>query len=162
MILKARTKYGVICGTEGTHCTVFKGIPYAKAPVGDLRFKKPEEPDDFDSEYAADHFRARCIQAAPEGFYKKEFYDDSAFLPEESEDCLYLNIWTPVESAEDCLPVAFWIHGGAFMNGFGSELEFDGEAFAKKGVILVTINYRLNIFGFFASSKHPMPSRKRL
>ncbi len=152
MIKKAGTKYGVILGTEEKHCTVFKGIPYAKAPVGELRFKKPEEPDAFSAEYAADHFRARCIQAAPEGFYKKEFYDNPAFMPEESEDCLYLNIWTPAESTEDRLPVAFWIHSGAFMNGFGSELEFDGEAFAKKGVILVTINYRLNIFGFFAHS----------
>ena len=157
MLQRVTTKYGVIRGENTDYGTVFKGIPYAKAPVGELRFKRPEEPDAFDGEYAADHFRARCIQAAPEGFYKKEFYDDPAFLPEESEDCLYLNIWTPAESTEERLPVAFWIHGGAFMNGFGSELEFDGEAFAKKGVILVTINYRLNIFGFFA---HPWLSEE--
>ena len=68
------------------------------------------------------------------------------------EDCLYLNIWTPDVSTDKKLPVAFYIHGGAFLNGFGSEIEFDGEAFARRGVILVTINYRLGAFGFFA---HP-------
>ena len=73
------------------------------------------------------------------------------------EDCLYLNIWTPDVSTDKKLPVAFYIHGGAFLNGFGSEIEFDGEAFARRGVILVTINYRLGAFGFFA---HPGLNRK--
>ena len=84
-------------------------------------------------------------------FYGKEFYDE--MVPPESEDCLYLNIWTPASAAPgDNLPVLFWIHGGAFMHGCGTEKEFDGEGFAKKGVILVSINYRVNVFGFFA---HP-------
>ena len=84
-------------------------------------------------------------------FYSKEFYDD--MVPPESEDCLYLNIWTPASAQPgDKLPVLFWIHGGAFMHGCGTEKEFDGEGMAKKGVILVTINYRVNVFGFFA---HP-------
>ena len=87
----------------------------------------------------------------PWTFYGKEFYRG---LPDdESEDCLYLNIWTPASAtAQSRLPVLFWIHGGAFLHGCGSEKEFDGEGFAKKGVILVTINYRVNAFGFFA---HP-------
>ena len=92
--------------------------------------------------------------AAPIPFinYGKEFYADPDFVPEMDEDCLYLNIWTPAKSGDEKLPVAFWIHGGAFMNGYGSEIEFDGEAFAKKGIILVTINYRLGAFGFLC---HP-------
>lgn len=85
------------------------------------------------------------------GFYGKEFYDE--LVPPCGEDCLRLNIWTPASAGPDSrLPVLFWIHGGAFMHGCGSEKEFDGEGFAKKGVILVTINYRVNVFGFFA---HP-------
>ena len=68
------------------------------------------------------------------------------------EDCLYLNIWTPAETGEDKLPVMMWIHGGGAQEGFGYELEFDGEALCRQKVILVTINYRLNIFGFFS---HP-------
>ena len=90
------------------------------------------------------------------GFYGREFYADPAYDVEISEDCLYLNIWTPEdavgEDAKAGLPVAFWIHGGAFMSGYGSEQEFDGAAYAKRGVILVTINYRLNVYGFLA---HP-------
>ena len=84
-------------------------------------------------------------------FYGREFYDD--LVPPEDEDCLYLNIWTPAEAGPASkLPVLFWIHGGAFMHGCSSEKEFDGEGFARKGVILVSVNYRVNAFGFFA---HP-------
>lgn len=75
-----------------------------------------------------------------------------------SEDCLYLNVWTPASGKTDAkLPVAFWIHGGAFMGGFGYEKEFDGEAFARRGVVLVTINYRLGLLGFMA---HPALSKE--
>ena len=84
-------------------------------------------------------------------FYSKEFYDE--MVPPEDEDCLYLNVWTPADAQPGSkLPVLFWIHGGAFMHGCGSEKEFDGEGMARKGVILVTVNYRVNVFGFFA---HP-------
>ena len=68
------------------------------------------------------------------------------------EDCLYLNVWTPAQSREEKLPVIFWVHGGAFMTGYGHSAHFDGEYFARQGVILVTINYRLNIFGWMT---HP-------
>jgi para-nitrobenzyl esterase len=82
--------------------------------------------------------------------YGKEFYSDG--MPEMSEDCLYLNVWAPSASINDRgkgLPVAIWIHGGAFDHGFGNEIEFDGDAWAARGVILVTINYRVGLFGFF-------------
>lgn len=83
-------------------------------------------------------------------FYIKEFYSNPEFMPECSEDGLYLNIWTPAKNPSEKLPVAIWIHGGGFLGGFGSEMEFDGEAFCNQNVILVTINYRLNLFGFLA------------
>ena len=129
----------------------YLGIPFAKPPVGDLRWKRPEKPEPYEAVLSADHFPNRCMQSPQQGFYLKEFYEDAQFMPPISEDCLYLNIWTP-EDAEPGknYPVALWIHGGAFMGGFASEMEFDGEAFAKKGVILVSIQYRLGIFGFFA------------
>jgi para-nitrobenzyl esterase len=84
--------------------------------------------------------------------YQKEFYNDEDFMPPMAEDCLYLNVWTPAASEEDRLPVALWLHGGAYINGFSSELEFDGAAYARQGVILVTIAYRLGALGFLT---HP-------
>lgn len=152
-IKTAITKYGSLSGTEMNGYMVFRGIPYAKPPIGELRFEPPREPAPWQGIRKADKFPNRCIQGPMnEGFYGKEFYSDPTFMPECSEDSLYLNIWTPAKSEGDNLPVAVWIHGGAFAAGYGSEMEFDGEAFAKKGVILVTINYRLGILGFLA---HP-------
>ena len=82
-------------------------------------------------------------------FFRKEFYP---FEQKAGDDCLKLNVWTPAETTEDKLPVMFWIHGGGLGSGYGHEMEFDGEALCKEGVVLVTINYRVNYFGFFA---HP-------
>lgn len=147
------TKNGKIEGIQEEGYSVFKGIPYAKAPIGELRWKAPQPLDNWDGVLKADCFKAKSMQEVHEDpFYDKEFYDDPSFSVNISEDSLYLNIWTPADKAEEKLPVAFWIHGGAFMGGYGSEKEFDGEALCKKGVILVTINYRVNIFGFLA---HP-------
>ena len=88
------------------------------------------------------------------GLYGKEFYSDENL--KQSEDCLYLNIWTPASAQPgDKLPVFFWIHGGAFTHGSGAEKEFDGEQFAKNGVVFVSINYRVGALGFFA---HPRAS----
>lgn len=136
--------------------TVYKGIPYAKPPVGGLRFLEPQEPEPWEGIFQADTFQAKCPQE-PSGYplYTKEFYSDPEYLREDSEDCLYLNIWVPDGARE--LPVAFWVHGGGFGGGYGSEIEFDGEAYCKKGIILVTIQYRVNIFGFFS---HPWLDEK--
>lgn len=147
------TKYGSISGVIQNGYTVFKGIPYAKPPIGELRFRAPEEIDPWDGVYHANTFKNKCMQSElPKeiSFYIKEFYSNPEFMPECSEDSLYLNIWTPANKTSEKLPVAFWIHGGGFLGGFGSEMEFDGEAFCKQGVILVTINYRLGLFGFLA------------
>ncbi len=152
-----QTKYGPVEGVRMDGYTVYKGIPYAKPPVGELRFRAPQEPECFEGVFRADTFGNIAPQSLPEeghpimGRFRKEFYSDPAFLPPMSEDCLYLNIWAP-EGAEEKLPVAFWIHGGGFGGGYGSEMEFDGESYCKKGVILVSINYRVGILGFLA---HP-------
>ena len=149
--IMVETKYGKIEGVDHGWYTAYLGVPYAKAPVGELRWKAPEAPDQYDGVLKAVEFQAKNWQR--EGStppWDKDFYDDPAFSRKLSEDCLYLNIWAP-KNAEKC-PVAFWIHGGAFMGGSGGEKEFDGTAYARRGVIFVSIQYRLGIFGFLA---HP-------
>ncbi len=138
--------------TESDGVVAYKGIPYAAAPVGDLRWKAPQPVTPWEGTLVADHFGPAAWQTdkTPGEFYQKEFFWEGD--PERSEDCLYLNIWTPAAGENKHLPVALWIHGGAYTQGFGHEVEFDGEAWARKGVVLVTINYRLGIFGFFS---HP-------
>ncbi|MDD7740024.1 MAG: carboxylesterase family protein [Lachnospiraceae bacterium] len=153
-LVETRTKYGRIRGLDQGSYTVFRGIPYAKPPVGELRFCAPKEPEVYEGLYEADHFRAACPQERhdPNSFYGKEFHLDPEFDAEQSEDCLYLNIWTPAKTQEEKLPVAFWIHGGAFLHGYSHEMEFDGKEYCRRGVILVTINYRVGALGFLA---HP-------
>ena len=149
------TKQGPIRGglSSDGNTVIFKGVPYAQPPVGELRFRRPQEHTPWTAPLDCTAFSPRCPQAelASMEFYGKEFYD--VMIPPGNEDCLYLNIWTPADAEPGAkLPVLFWIHGGAFMHGCGTEKEFDGEGCAKKGVVLVTINYRVNVFGFFA---HP-------
>ena len=147
------TTKGQISGIETEFGYVYKGIPYAKPPVGELRFHAPVPVEPWQGVFKADKFSNRAIQRGQnEGdFYYKEFFDDPQFVTPMSEDCLYLNIWTPKE-IKGKLPVAIYIHGGGFFNGHSFEKEMDGEAYAKRDVILVTINYRLGMLGFFA---HP-------
>jgi para-nitrobenzyl esterase len=132
-----KTEQGQISGVAGATdgVRVFKGIPFAEPPVGDRRWKAPKAPAAWTGVKAADKFGAQCVQGRGGGT---------------SEDCLYLNIYTAAKSASDKRPVMVWIHGGALTSGAGSI--YDGEVLAKKGVVLVTINYRLGVFGFFA---HP-------
>lgn len=145
------TTKGKIKGIQKEHYTLFAGVPYAKAPIGDLRWRAPEEMAPWQEVYEATTFPNSCLQNPPHtAFYQKEFASDLQYQVTNSEDCLYLNIWTPNKRSESPLPVAFWIHGGAFMGGHCSEVAFDGQAYCQRGVILVTINYRLNIFGFLA------------
>ncbi len=148
-----KTALGEISGLETQSAYVYKGIPYAQPPINENRFRAPQPVKPWSGIYKADHFSFICPQTPEKegSFYHKEFFSDSTFMPDTNEDCLYLNIWTPKEINKPC-PVAIWIHGGGFLHGFGSEMEFDGDAYAKKGVILVTINYRLGFFGYFS---HP-------
>jgi para-nitrobenzyl esterase len=139
--------------TEVPGILLYKGIPYAAPPVGDLRWREPQPVVPWSGVRVCDTFGAAAPQklTEPGSFYDKEFYAQSPHV--KNEDCLYLNVWTPAAGKENAkLPVAMWIHGGAYRNGFGHENEFDGKAWAEKGVILVTINYRLGVLGFLA---HP-------
>lgn len=148
-----KTKYGLIKGVKEKESYVFKGVPYAKPPVGELRFKAPEKPDNFNGVYDATEFKNRSAQSEsgnPHDFYTKEFYMDKVYKTPISEDSLYLNIWTPLEKSSEKYPVFFYIHGGAFMGGTGHEIEFRTDAYAKEGIILVTINYRVGALGFLA------------
>jgi para-nitrobenzyl esterase len=145
-----RVEQGLLSGTTGTHpeVRVYRGIPFAAPPVGDLRWKAPQPPAAWQGIRAATEFSHECWQTP---------YPPAAALYQHklaslSEDCLYLNIWTAAKSANDKLPVMVWIHGGGFTRGSGSSTAYDGDTLARKGVVLVTINYRLGIFGFFA---HP-------
>lgn len=139
---------GVACGWPSI--TAFYGIPYAAPPVGELRWRPPQPAAPWEGVRDCARPGPRCPQAGVSGdFYRREFYPVEEPM---SEDCLYLNIWTPAQSLEGRLPVMFWIHGGAFVTGYGHSAHFDGEHFARQGVILVTINYRLNIFGWMV---HP-------
>lgn len=157
MLKQVITKYGICEGSVSSGgYALFKGIPYAAPPVGELRWKPPVEPNAWEDVRKCDHWGAASMQKVAfksrSTGYGKEFYAGSDYPPKMSEDCLYLNIWTPAENANDKLPVMMWLHGGGVQTGYGHEIEFDGDAYCKRGVILVTINYRLNIFGYFS---HP-------
>ena len=144
---------GVETRTPGV--IVYKGIPYAAPPVGEFRWREPRPVIPWKDVKVADTFGAPAVQAkhTPGGYTPEFFYDGD---PEFSEDCLYLNIWTPAAGRKGRkLPVTLWIHGGGYTAGWGSEPEMDGEEWAKHGGILVTFNYRLGIFGFFT---HPLLS----
>jgi para-nitrobenzyl esterase len=124
----------------------FKGIPFAQPPVGDLRWREPQPVKDWSGVRNADAFGPTCMQRlSPNADYW--FRGDGM-----SEDCLYLNVWTPAKSGREKLPVLVYIFGGGFQNGDGSEPRYDGESMARRGIVAVSLNYRTNIFGFFA---HP-------
>lgn len=144
-----RVESGALSGVSGINSDVkvFKGIPYATPPTGDLRWRAPKAPPKWEGVRMADKFSATCMQTP----YAEGSPYRSAAEPV-SEDCLYLNVWTAARSMKEHRPVMVWIHGGALTRGSGSMATYDGEELAKKGVLLVTINYRLGIFGFFA---HP-------
>ena len=141
-----RTTQGAVSGVSlPDGITVFRGIRYAQAPTGNLRWKPPVPPLAWKGVYAATKFGPACIQpmSPPDS---KDVYADS--LPKLSEDCLFLNVWKPAHAAN--APVMVWIHGGALRGMSGSEPIYNGSELARKGVIVVTLNYRLGIFGYLA------------
>ena len=149
-----RIEGGLVKGvpTETPGVTVFKGIPYAAPPVRELRWKAPQPVKPWNGLKVCDSWGHPAWQMShTPGGYTPEFFFDGD--PEFSEDCLYLNIWTPAAGkAEAKLPVTLWIHGGGYVEGWGFEPEMDGEEWAAHGGILVTFNYRLGLLGFLA---HP-------
>ena len=152
-LLQAVTQYGAVLGqpSDNQRISIFKGIPFAKPPVGPLRWREPQKPDPWDQPYSACTFGPIPYQyRVPAGSVtQKEFY------PVEwprSEDCLYLNVWTPAAHPGENLPVAVWIYGGGFSRGYSNKQETNGESFARRGCVYVDFNYRLGVFGFMA---HP-------
>ena len=153
-----RVEQGQLLGIPGSDpdVRVYKGVPFAAPPVGDLRWRAPKPAADWSGVRKADQFSATCMQVPYPG--GSLYY--SAPQPV-SEDCLYLNIWTAAKAPSDKRPVMVWIHGGAFTRGSGSTPVYDGENLAKKGVVVVTVNYRLGIFGFFAHPELTQESEHR-
>ncbi len=133
---------GMVSGVTGTDpgVRVFKGLPFAEPPVGNLRWRAPRPVAHWDGVRKADEFGPICMQAAGRGGAQTKM----------SEDCLYLNVWTAAKTASERRPVLLWIHPGGYTSGSGSAPGTNGEALAKKGVVVVTINYRLGALGFFA------------
>ncbi|WP_291100351.1 MULTISPECIES: carboxylesterase/lipase family protein [unclassified Flavobacterium] len=128
-----------------TNIQSFKGIPFAQPPVGNLRWKAPQPAANWTGVKQTKKFGPRAIQPA--------LFSDMGFRSDGiSEDCLYLNVWTPAKSTNEKLPVLVYFYGGGFAAGDGSEYRYDGENMAKKGIVTLTVNYRLGIFGFFS---HP-------
>ncbi len=148
------TAYGLAQGVEGDEypeVTLFKGIPYAAPPVGDLRWKAPEDPESWDGVRVFDTYADAAMQwendMASEP-WKSDFYYEE--LPNFSEDCLYLNVATAAESADEARPVYVWFHGGGLNHGFSYEVECDPEALAAKGAVVVEVGHRLGVFGYMA------------
>ncbi len=141
---QAKTANGVLEGVTGASGVVsYKGIPFAQPPVGDLRWKEPQAPLNWKGVRKADHFGPQAMQRV---IYSYMMFRSNG----KSEDCLYLNVWTPAKPTNQKLAVLVYFYGGGFGAGDGSEYRYDGEALAKKGIIMVTVNYRLGIFGFLA------------
>ena len=143
--LQVQTKYGILEGFEEGGVKKFLGVPFAQAPVGDLRWKAPQPLQPWEGIRQAKAFGDDPMQ--PNIFGDMQFRGSGR-----SEDCLYLNIWTTAATTADALPVLIYFNGGGLMAGSGSEPRYDGSSIAKEGVIGVTANYREGVFGFFA---HP-------
>jgi para-nitrobenzyl esterase len=150
---QVKTTAGLVEGISADEgrVRVFKGLPYAAPPVGALRWKAPAPVAPWTGVRRADAFGAQCMQP--------QVFADIVFDRPASEDCLYLNLWTPAADGAARLPVMVWIHGGGYQAGASHEPRHDGVRLARNGVVLITINYRLGVFGFLA---HPALSKDDL
>ena len=140
--LQVKTDNGIVEGKMQGTTRAYLGIPYAAPPVGELRWKAPAPAKAWAGVRPATEFGARCMQG--------NIFSDMVFRdPGPSEDCLMLNVWTPAKDAKAKLPVMVWIHGGGFVAGASSEPRQDGAKLSENGVVVVSMNYRMGIFGFF-------------
>ena len=149
---QVRTANGIVegRGVQRSGVRVFLGIPFAQPPTGELRWREPQPLQNWKEVRQAINFGPRCMQAP--------IFDDMRFRSNGvSEDCLYLNVWTPAKSDRERLPVLVYFYGGGFVSGDTSEPRYDGESMAAKGIVVVTVNYRLGVFGFLA---HPLLTRE--
>ncbi len=143
------TSSGAVEGRREGSLIVYKGVPFAKPPVGDLRWREPQPAEHWTGVRQADKFAPACMQTGVSM--------PGEAVPEVSEDCLYLNIWSPANRSSARLPVIVWIYGGAYTNGSASMPLYHGDRLARKGVIVITIAYRLGVLGFLA---HPELTRE--
>lgn len=157
MLRQVKTENGWVRGLPAAdpRITSFKGIPFAAPPVGTLRWRAPRPATDWEGVRECFTFAPIAMQGKinpdPEhNLYDREWHVDPDIAM--SEDCLYLNVWTPAKKADEKLPVYVWIYGGGLASGYTAEMEFDGERLARRGIVVITIAYRVNIFGFMA---HP-------
>jgi para-nitrobenzyl esterase len=148
---QVKTEDGLVEGTIEDGVAVFKGIPFAEPPVGELRWKAPQPMKPWTGVKQCKIFGASPMQGEPKPFYS---WSEEFLIPKEpiSEDCLYINIWTPANSMKSKKPVLVWIYGGGFNSGGGAVPIYDGKALASREIVVVNMNYRVGIFGFFA---HP-------
>jgi carboxylesterase type B len=141
--LEVRTRAGTLAGAMADDkVRVFRGVPYAKPPVGPLRWKPPQPIEPWSGTRMAVEFAPDCPQTL----------DVGSRAPAYSEDCLYLNVWTPADAEPGSLPVLVWIYGGSFISGSASEARTDGAKLARRGAVVVALNYRVGLFGYLA---HP-------
>jgi len=147
--VRVKTKSGVMVGSSNNGVSIFKGVPYAKPPLGDLRWRPPQ-PITWQGQLQAKEFKLPCLQITPANGAP----NGGGVAGPTSEDCLYLNVWAPANARN--APVMLWLHGGAGHLGAGSLESYHGLEFARQGVIVVTINYRLGMLGQFA---HPALTR---
>ena len=146
-----KTERGYVSGIYENGIWVYRGIPYAEPPTGDLRWKPPEPANPWKGILKAEKFSPSCPQAVAPDFGPE-------WTPGEmDEDCLHLNIWTSVNNSNDKLPVMVFIYGGAYVRGSSALPLYDGTSLAKKGVVVVTFNYRVGVLGYMA---HPQLSEE--
>ena len=155
MIKETKVENGWLKGIPGAdpRVMVYRGVPFAAPPVGDLRWKAPQPAADWNGVKDCARFAPISMQFPPglqHNIYEREWNPDPYI--DMSEDCLYLNVWTPAKTDKEKLPVFVWYFGGGLQEGNTAEMEFNGEFIARHGIVVVTINYRLNVFGFLA---HP-------
>ena len=150
-IQHTEVEQGKVAGLARGDVAAFLGMPYAAPPVGNLRWRAPESAPAWTGERQATAFGANCMQIITPNGHGPWTWEYSA-QGKVSEDCLTVNVWTPAKSTKDKLPVLFWIHGGGYFEGSSSAAIYDGENFARKGIVVVSLNYRLGALGFLA---HP-------
>lgn len=157
MLKYVKVESGVLQGNLGydPRITVFKGVPYAAPPVGPLRWRPPQPVPAWEGVRSTAEYAPMSIQSPP-GVDPKEFWTKELHPAgpdfEMSEDCLYVNIYTPAKTGNEKLPVLYYIHGGGYQGGYPYEIEFDWEHMARKGIVVVAVTYRLGVFGFLT---HP-------